>query len=144
MLHESLPLYTRPREPLNSIESILKEFYFSPWLVGFMEAESCFSVYKPTAQLSLVASFDISQTNGQNLITAISKYLSISSNIHLDITSNYKLKVTGVRSIENVIKFIQKAPVKFLGYKKLQYLLWLKQLRTIARYTTRFSIPDKY
>lgn len=88
-----------------------------------MEAEACFSVYKPTSQTSLVASFDISQTNGQDLIVAISKYLSIASNIHLDKTSSCKFKVTNVRCIENVIKFIEKAPIKFLGYKKLQYLL---------------------
>jgi hypothetical protein len=142
--HEMLPVYTRPIKPLNSIESILKVPYFSAWLVGFMEAEACFSVYKPTSQTSLVASFDISQTNGQDLIVAISKYLSIASNIHLDKTSSCKFKVTNVRCIENVIKFIEKAPIKFLGYKKLQYLLWLKQLRTIPRYTTKFSIPDNY
>lgn len=142
--YESLPLYTRPLKPLNSIESILKVPYFSAWLVGFIEAEGCFSVYKPTAQPSLVGSFEISQTNSQELILAISNYLFLTSNIHLDKTNSYKLKVTSVRFIENTIKFIQKAPVKFLGYKKLQYLLWLKQLRTIPRYTTKFSIPNKY
>jgi hypothetical protein len=26
----------------------------------------------------------------------------------------------------------------------LQYLLWLKQLRTIPRYTKKFNIPNKY
>jgi hypothetical protein len=30
-----------------------------------------------------------------------------------------------------------------LGHKKLQYLLWIKQLRTIERYR-RINIPSKY
>jgi hypothetical protein len=40
-----------------------------------------------------------------------------------DKTNNFKLKVTSVRSIENVIKFLDKAPVKLLGNKRLQYIL---------------------
>jgi len=59
-------------------------------------------------------------------------------------TNNFKIKVSSVRAIENVIKFIQKAPVKLLGYKKLQYLLWIKELRSIERYTKKFNIPQKY
>ena len=54
------------------------------------------------------------------------------------------MKVTGVRSIENVIKFIDKAPVKLLGYKKLQYLLWIKKLRIIPRYAEKINIPKIY
>ena len=65
---------------------------------------------------------------------AIGKYLSLKPNLSLDKTNNFKLKVTSVRSIKNVIKFINKAVVKLLGNKKLQYLLSIKQLRTIPRY----------
>jgi ubiquinol-cytochrome c reductase cytochrome b subunit len=36
------------------------------------------------------------------------------------------------------------APVKLMGYKKLQYLLWLKELRQITRYTKKINIPDIY
>jgi hypothetical protein len=88
-----------------------------------MEAEGCFNIYKPTIDSSLIANFDIYQTNGYILILAISKYLSLTTKLTQDKTNSFKLKVSNVRSIENIIKFIQKAPVKFLGYKKLQYLL---------------------
>jgi hypothetical protein len=71
----------------------------------------------------LVASFDVSQTEAEILISAIRKYLSFTTTAYVDKTNNYKLKVTSVRSIENVIKFLDKAPVKLLGNKKLQYLL---------------------
>jgi hypothetical protein len=31
-----------------------------------------------------------------------------------------------------------------LGHKKLQYLLWIKQLRTLERYAKKINIPVKY
>lgn len=141
---KDLPEYKRPTNPLNSVESILSVHYLSAWLVGFIEAESSFCLYKPTKDPSLVASFEVSQTNGQILILAISKYLSFTQSVRVDKTNNSRIKVSSVRSIENVINFLQKAPVKLLGYKKLQYLLWLKELRSIPRYCKKFKIPDKY
>jgi len=93
-------------------------------LVGFIEAEGCFSIYKSSSLDNyLIASFEISQTNGDIIISAIRKYLSFTVAIYLDKTNNSKLKVTSVRSIENIIKFLDKSPVKLLGYKKLQYIL---------------------
>jgi hypothetical protein len=87
----------------------------------------------------LVASFEISQkatpgplTSGEGesgcglgeiIISAIKNYLSFTTAIYLDKTNSSKLKVTGVRSLENVIKFLGRAPVKLLGNKRLQYLL---------------------
>ena len=64
VLHKDIADYTRPTEPLNSIESILNAAYFSAWLVGFIEAEGCFSVYKLGKDNDyFIASFDISQTD---------------------------------------------------------------------------------
>lgn len=138
--------YIWPNISLNSINFIINAPYFSAWLVGFIEAGGCFSIYKPTKDSSLVASFDISQTEGENLILAIREYLSLSSNIYKaqHQTNSFKIKVSSVRSVENVIKFMQKAPVKLMGNKKLQYLLWLKELRQITRYTKKIIIPDIY
>lgn len=159
--YEDLPKYTRPESSAaagtqseggypggNSdryIESILNASYFSAWLVGFIEAEGCFSQYviqKPEGYP--VASFDISQTKGEILILAIRKYLSLTPIPYKDKTNNFKLKVTSVRSLENIIKFFNKAPVKLLGNKKLQYILWIKQLRKISRYADKINIPTKY
>ena len=134
----------RPLEPLNSVDSMLTLPYFSPWLIGFIEAEGCFSIYNPSARTSSVASFDISQTNSNEIIFAICKYLSFTQKIHKDNTNNFKIKVSSVRSVENVIKFLQNAPVKLKGHKKLQYLLWIKELRNIPRYSTKINIPDIY
>jgi hypothetical protein len=142
---KDLPEYTRSKIDINSVESIINKSYFSAWLVGFIEAEGCFSIYKLNKNNDyLVGSFDIAQKDGHILISAISKYLSISTVIHIDKTNCSKLKVTGVRSTDNIIHFLHNAPIKLMGNKKLQYLLWIKQLRTIPRYTKNIRIPPIY
>lgn len=153
--YEDLPKYTRPELAAgtgypaeittSSIESIINTSYFSAWLVGFIEAEGCFSIYtiqKPEGYY--VASFDVSQTKGEILILAIRKYLSLTPKLLMDKTHNLKLKVTSVRSLENIIKFFNKAPVKLIGNKRLQYILWIKQLRKIPRYAEKINIPSEY
>ena len=147
VFYADIPEYTRPTKclPFNSIESIVNAPYFSAWLVGFIEAEGCFSVYKVSKPDNyFVASFSISQTNGEILILAIRKYLSLTPGVYKDKTNNFKLSVTSVRSLENVIRFLNKVPVKLLGNKKLQYLLFIKKLRTIPRYEKKINIPNKY
>lgn len=144
MYSKDLFNYTRSNIPLNSVESILQSSYFPAWLIGFIEAESSFNIYKPMKDTSFVASFDISQTNGEEVILAIKKYLKFSQNIWIDKTNNVRIKVSSVRSIENVINFMKKAPLKLLGYKKLQYIIWLKKLRKIPRYYSKINIPSCY
>lgn len=145
VFYDVISEYTRPNLPFNSIKSIVNAPYFSAWLVGFIEAVGCFSVYKlGKPDDYYVASFDISQTNGEILILAIRKYLSLTPQPFKDKTNNFKLKVTSVRSLDNVTRFINKAPVKLLGNKKLQYLLLIKKLRTIPRYAEKINIPNKY
>ena len=142
---ENLPEYVRDSKAINSIESITNASYFTAWLVGFIEAEGCFSIYKLHEDKDyLVASFDVSQRNGEVLLSAIREYLSFTTTLYTDKTNCSRLKVTSVRSIKNVIKFLQNAPVKLLGNKRLQYLLWIKQLRTIPRYSEKFKIPSRY
>lgn len=121
---ENFPEYIISDVNLHSVEFIINTHYFSAWLVGFIEAEGCFSVYKLNNNKDyFIASFDMAQKNGQVLIAAIRKYLSFTTTVYIDKTNCYKLKVSSVRSLENVIKFLNNAPVKLLGNKKLQYLL---------------------
>jgi hypothetical protein len=68
-----LPAYSRSNKSLNTVDSIINTFYFPAWLVGFIEAEGCFSVYKIKVDY-FTASFDISQTGGEIIISAIRKY----------------------------------------------------------------------
>jgi hypothetical protein len=144
--YEDLPEYKKYNNPISHINTILKSSYFSAWLVGFIEAEGSFIIYKPEeTNYNKVVSFDISQTNdGYILIYAIKEYLSLSATIYIDETNNYRLKISSVRSIENIIKFLQNSPIKLIGYKRLQYLLWIKELRKIERYSNKITIPIKY
>jgi hypothetical protein len=143
--YSQLSSYSRPLVPSNmSQDDIFKSPYFPAWLIGFIEAEGSLLIYKPENDSSLIASFEISQTNAFELISAIRTFLSITANPYLDNTNNFKLKTTSVRGIENVIKFLHHNPVKLLGYKRLQYILWLKKLRTIPKYSKKIDIPQNY
>nr|QCQ69146.1 LAGLIDADG endonuclease [Powellomyces hirtus] len=155
ILYEDLPEYTRPSVPLNTVEHIINQSYFSAWLVGFIEAEGCFSLYKPAAQNNYVGSFDIGQTEGRIILEAIRTYLAFTPQVYLKANSKlnifglpykdcFAIKVSSRRAVENIVKFLNKAPVKLLGYKKLQYILWLKGLRGIPKYNNAFKIPSNY
>ena len=140
---KDLPEYVKENRVLNSIDSILDTHYFSAWLVGFIEAEGRFSFYKLKNEY-LVASFDIVQEQ-KEILYVINKYLSFNNNnIYKDETNNFKLEISEVKFVDNLINFLHKAPVKLLGNKKLQYLLWLKQLRNINKYSSKINIPSKY
>jgi len=128
----------------NNLESILSTSYFPAWLVGFIEAESCFSIYKPLDSLSKIASFEISQTNEEVIILAARDFIGLSHKLQVDKTNNYRLKVSSVRAVENVIKFMSRAPIKLQGYKKLQYKIWLKNMKNIPRYSYKINIPNRY
>ena len=128
----------------NNVDNLIKLDYFDNWLVGFIEAEGCFSKYKLTS-LSLynIVSFDVSQTNQLPLLMAIKKRLSITSNPYVDKTNNAKLKTTSLDSIQNVINFLYKTSAKLKGHKRLQYLLFLKELRTNPKYI-KLRVPKIY
>jgi hypothetical protein len=136
--------YIRPNLSRNNIKNILNTSYFPAWLVGFIEAESCFSIYKPTDSISSIASFEISQTNEEVIILTIRDFLGLSNKLQVDKTNNYRLKVSSVRAIDSVIKFMNRVPIKLQGYKKLQYIIWLKKMRNIPRYSYKINIPNKY
>ena len=91
-----------------------------------------------------MVSFDVSQTNGSILMASIIKEFSLSPKVVQDNTNGFKLKVSSVRAVDNVVKYMQQATLKLKGYKNLQFVLWLKELHNIPRYQNKFNIPDKY
>lgn len=119
--------------------------YYSAWLVGFIEAEGCFSFYETITKSNPcypVGSFDIGQKNAKILILSIRKFLNFKPQITEKANKFSFLKVSGVRSIFNIINFLEITQIKLLGYKKLQYLLWLTKLRKIKRYSK--YVPKNY
>jgi hypothetical protein len=135
--------YTRSNINIETIDSILSKSYFLPWFIGFIEAEGCFCIYPVQNDKSLIASFDIAQSNAKLLMEAINKYCKFGPKVYLnEKTNSYKIKISSKKDIKNIIDIIYKAPIKLLGYKKLQFLLWLKNLRKINRY--KKYVPNKY
>ena len=145
LFYKDLPKDTLPSESLITVESILNAPYFSAWLVGLIEVGGYFKLYKLNKYPAyLQASFEINNTDDKIPMEAIRRFFSKRPNLPLDKSNNFKFKLIGVRSLENVIKFLNKAPVKLVGNKKLHYWLWIKKLRTIPRYAEKIKIPTKY
>ena len=66
------------------------------------------------------------------------------NNIYINEFNNSKITLKSINDIKNVVIFINNNPIQLLGYKKLQYLLFLKDLRLILKYNNYFKIPSKY
>lgn len=159
VLYNDLKNYSRPNNtPFESINNILSSSYFNDWLVGFIEAEGCFTIYKPFNQIYNTVSFEIRQTNGLQILNAIKIHLrpggrypegadpaglEINSNPYTDKTNSVHLKTTSLKGIQNVINFLNKTDAKLKGYKRLQYILFLKELRVNDKYKF-LNIPMKY
>nr|UEV87008.1 hypothetical protein [Grifola frondosa] len=136
--------YKRPNlTPINSIDDIISFSYFDDWLVGFIEAKGCFTTYKASNDKNDTASFKIRQTDGLQIINAIKSRLSLKANVYVDKTNSAHLKTTSVEGIQTTIQFLKQSNAKLKGYKRLQYLLFLKNLRANPRYKT-LIIPLKY
>ena len=140
--YDDLPLYTRPiNKPYLSYNDILNNKYFKYWLIGFIEAESNFSTYivnKENKPYKII-SFQITQTNEYDVIKAISIFFKITSNIYIDKTNSFSIKTTRIICLQNIIKFIEKSPIKLQGHKHTQYLTFLKDLENYS--VSSFSPP---
>lgn len=134
--------YIRPLNNNSDNLKILNCKYFSAWLVGFIEAEGCFSIYQSASSKEKIASFEVSQSNNYELIKSIQLYLNIKANVYNN-NNNFRIKTTSIRGIENVVKFLVSNDTKLLGYKRLQFLLFLKELRTLTRFKN-INIPNNY
>lgn len=139
-------IYSKDIIPLSIIHTnfnenhILNQSYFLPFLIGYIELKGSFYIY--SEKKNLRAKLEIKETNDKILIEAIKKYCKFKSKIYKNEMNEYKLKVSNIKDISNIINIIQKAPVKLLGYKKLKYLLWLKKLRIINNNIK--YVPNKY
>lgn len=131
------------KKTMERIAVILSQKYFESWLIGFIEAEGCFSIYNSISIKDKVISFSISQTGSFEIIEAIRIFLSISSNVYTNSQGSSEIKTESKRGIENVVKFLGQNRVKLLGYKRLQFLLFLKEIRVTQRYS-EIKTPVNY
>lgn len=137
--------------PMNSLDGykercfneLLQIYYFNSWLIGFINGEGCFSVYKASKETNNTCSFDIAQKcGGFTLLKAIQSRLKLKTTIYKDKTECYKLKVSSVYNCAQVLKFISSQQEKLKGYKRIQYIAWVKHMRLNPRYSS-IKIPSK-
>lgn len=123
--------------------------YFSAWLVGYIETNGQFLI-DPS---SLVASFEIKENvlneeghtfqgdaaPPQGCLPLLLSFFGCEPQ-----GKEERWKVVNVREIGKIIKFLKRNPMKLLGHKRLQFLLWLKRLRKLEKYSNGLDIPTNY
>lgn len=157
------PNYTRIFESrFDSVETLLNTHYFNTWLVGFIDAEGCFSSFHSASETYRTASFCISQTDERLIIEAIrqklklkSKVFSVSSLKSINFKTledhenkfrtviSYATQTTSSHGVQNIIDFLQKATIKLQTIKKANYLKWLHEIRANPRYKN-VKVPISY
>ena len=127
-----------------SIDEILNLEYFDNWLMGFIEAEGCFSISKENGGNRIRPIFYIDQKYDAHILGAISKRLHL-RDVQIRHTRHnmYALSAKSKRELQSVINFIAHSKVKFLGYKGLQFKLWIKEIRNLPNYSS-LNLPDHY
>jgi LAGLIDADG endonuclease/Cytochrome b/b6/petB len=140
------PINPKPDSGLvvDGLEELLTVPYFDNWLVGFIEAEGCFSFYQVTGETNMTASFSISQKNGLQIISAITVRLGFKSKpSYKKYSDMYEISSPAVRLVQNVIDFLHHTPAKLKGHKRVQFLKWLSHVRVNTRYL-KVTVPSKY
>lgn len=142
---DNLPNYSRPNNtPFLNVNDILALDYFDNWLVGFIEAEGCFSVFHATNETNKTCYFSISQKNGLQIMHAIQSRLKLNVNPYYNqVLDIYGLSSSGARGNQNIINFMSLTPTKLKGLKKTNYLKWLREIRINDRYS-KINVPNKY
>lgn len=127
-----------------SIDEILNLEYFDNWLMGFIEAEGCFSISKDNGGKRIRPYFYIDQKYDAHILGAISKRLHLRDvQIRHTRGNMYALSAKSKRELQSVINFIAHSKVKFVGYKGLQFKLWIKEIRNLPNYSS-LNLPDHY
>lgn len=124
--------------PQKSVKDLLNLSYLKFWLVGYIEVMGQFKIKKSTN----IVSFSLLDKKNLKILKTIKIFLGFKQKIKYN--NCFILKVSNVRSIENVIKFLHKNPIKLLGSKKLEYLLFIKYVRKLPRFYSKFKIPTIY
>lgn len=128
---------------LKPMEEILSLSYFDNWLVGFIEAEGSFSISIEDNGKRIRPYFYIDQKFDYHLMEAIRQRLSFNSKVLLRREHMYYLSGKSKREIENVITFLKRSKIKLQGHKKIQFLLWIKEIKKLDTFK-HISFPVNY
>jgi hypothetical protein len=89
--------------------------YFNPWLSGFMEAESCFTI-----RANKVYSFSIGQNNDKYLLESIKTYFQASNMVREPKLNFYLLEVYKKETLRRVYAHCENYPL--LGQKHIDLI----------------------
>jgi len=103
-----------------SFHKVLELEYFKIWLVGFIEAEGCFSIRKNNSH-----SFSISQKNEQYLIEAIKVQFNGTTKVRKIKGSVYLIEIYKIDTLLKIGKFMKDYPL--IGEKRESYLRFFEQ-----------------
>lgn len=115
------------------------------WIVGMIEGEGTF--YFTERQGKKVAEFNISQKGEEELLRWIGKQMGLSGYNQVSIKADGQCILTAVSidDIQAVINFMHyRDRARLKGLKKVKFLSWLHELRTLPRYRELLKIPNKY
>ena len=118
--------------------------YIKDWIIGFIEGDGSF--YFTKINTGLRAEFNISQKNEYNLLKNIGEIIGLTGKNKISTKKNGQNILTAVslQDIQAVVNFMcNKERVRLKGLKKIQFLLWLKELRVNPKYSG-LKIPDIY
>jgi ubiquinol-cytochrome c reductase cytochrome b subunit len=120
--------------------------YFDSWLIGYIEAKGSFSVISSDRDAYRIANVEISQSCGSNILYAIKRRLKFNSNPKKASDADnrgYELKASSIRSVQNIINFIFRNQTKLIGFRRIQFINWIKEVKLEYRYKS-LNIPDNY
>ena len=104
--------------PSYSIQQMLELDWINWWIVGFIEAEGCFSIRK-TGKMS----FSIGQKTDYNLIDLIKNFFSMPNRIQVKPNEMFVIEGSHRIMLANIIDFIDKHPLrgeKLNSYKQFK------------------------
>lgn len=143
------PLLVKPEygkdiaNTIKSVEEIVQLPYFDNWVIGFIEAEGSFTISIEDDGKRIRPYFYIDQKYDYHLMEAIKTRLSFNSKVFLRKNFIFALSAKSKREIENVINFIDKSNIKLQGYKRLQFQLWIKEIKKLSFYQN-IKLPVNY
>nr|YP_009663706.1 hypothetical protein [Dactylella tenuis]QCW06844.1 hypothetical protein [Dactylella tenuis] len=116
---------------INDPSGFLNISFFKNWFVGFVCAEGSFFALANDEFM-----FSISQSNNKYLMQAIHLMFKPSRGIYFnEKTKSSLVRMSSIADIQKVINFFSfDDNYPLLGYKKEQYLAWLREMRKSKRY----------
>lgn len=127
-----------------SVNQMLQLPYFDSWLIGFINGEGCFSTFLRKGQKNLSCSFRIGQKlTDPKVIEAIRERIGVKNKLWNNSDKHFwALNIESVEAVQKVMDLIHKTTPCLRGYKRIQFILWIKQMRLNPRYQ-KVKIPTK-